>query len=163
MSPLCQREEYRQIVEHRRRRHLPLSLNMVNTTGVVPSLPTEVNTYLDSRIELVPNIPEPVFDHDSQPPRRRTTVEDVTATEQGQSPRTYSQPFPSAHYAGAAFGSSRTSFNTIRDEQILNNTDIWGPFQNADEWELAKWLVKNVGHTQAESFLKLAMVSLINK
>ncbi|KAF9470187.1 hypothetical protein BDN70DRAFT_845947, partial [Pholiota conissans] len=34
-----------------------------------------------------------------------------------------------------------------------------GPFRNEDEWGLARWLVKNAGHTQIESFLKLPIIN----
>ncbi|KAH7904475.1 hypothetical protein BJ138DRAFT_1019119, partial [Hygrophoropsis aurantiaca] len=44
------------------------------------------------------------------------------------------------------------------DEQVLRGAEIWGPFATNDEWELAKWLIKNVGHNQAENFLKLNII-----
>ncbi|KAK0220037.1 hypothetical protein IW262DRAFT_1461264 [Armillaria fumosa] len=37
--------------------------------------------------------------------------------------------------------------------------DILGPFKDDDEWELAKWLIKNMGHTAAEEFLKLPIIA----
>ncbi|KII83453.1 hypothetical protein PLICRDRAFT_85659, partial [Plicaturopsis crispa FD-325 SS-3] len=56
---------------------------------------------------------------------------------------------------GETFGASKTSFETIRDEQVLRGAEIWGPFVNEEEWDLAKWLMLNVGHNQAEAFLKM--------
>ncbi|KAJ7447660.1 hypothetical protein FB451DRAFT_1535820, partial [Mycena latifolia] len=61
--------------------------------------------------------------------------------------------------AGATFGKGPTTFQTIRDDQILQGAEILGPFENDDEWELAKWLIKNVGHNQMEAFLKLPIIN----
>ncbi|TFK34351.1 hypothetical protein BDQ12DRAFT_613687, partial [Crucibulum laeve] len=44
------------------------------------------------------------------------------------------------------------------DDQILQGYEILGPFKSKDEWELAKWLIKNVGHTQMEEFLHLPII-----
>ncbi|KAJ3487621.1 hypothetical protein NLI96_g3382 [Meripilus lineatus] len=43
-------------------------------------------------------------------------------------------------------------------QEVLRGAEVWGPFQDEDEWELAKWLIKNVGHNQAEEFLKLQAI-----
>ncbi|OCH84147.1 hypothetical protein OBBRIDRAFT_808451 [Obba rivulosa] len=54
-------------------------------------------------------------------------------------------------HAGRIIGRGKTQFEEIRDQ----GTAPYGPFRDEEEWELAKWLVKNVGHTQTEEFLKL--------
>lgn len=51
-------------------------------------------------------------------------------------------------------------FEEIRDEEILKGAEVLGPFADEAEWELAKWLIKHVGHTAADEFLKLAIVSI---
>ncbi|KAL0951815.1 hypothetical protein HGRIS_008482 [Hohenbuehelia grisea] len=66
---------------------------------------------------------------------------------------------PADRLAGASGGSSKTPFQRIRDDQILKGAEILGPFKDDDEWELAKWLIKNVGHNQAEAFLKLPIIT----
>jgi len=50
-------------------------------------------------------------------------------------------------------------FENYLDKEILEGGDIWGPFESEEEWQLAKWLIKSVGHTQAENFLRLNVVS----
>ncbi|KAJ7646307.1 hypothetical protein DFH06DRAFT_1270854 [Mycena polygramma] len=50
-------------------------------------------------------------------------------------------------------------FEHIRDDQILTGCEVLGPYADEEEWELAKWLIKNVGHNQTESFLKLPIVT----
>ncbi|KAJ7719204.1 hypothetical protein B0H16DRAFT_1253978, partial [Mycena metata] len=71
----------------------------------------------------------------------------------------YTRTFPESKKAGKAYGNSKTSFEKIRDEQILTGSEILGPFADEEEWELAKWLIKNVGHNKTESFLKLPIVT----
>lgn len=51
-------------------------------------------------------------------------------------------------------------FERVQDEEILKEGEVLGPFKNEGEWELAKWLIKNIGHTQTEAFLQLPIVSL---
>jgi len=65
------------------------------------------------------------------------------------------EEFPPEKLAGASYRSAKTSFDLIHDDQVLKGAEIWGPFDDEEEWQLAKWLVKNVGHNQAEEFLKL--------
>lgn len=55
----------------------------------------------------------------------------------------------------------KTAFEHIRDDQILTGCEVLGPFADEEEWELAKWLIKNVGHNQTEAFLKLPIVSCL--
>ncbi len=42
---------------------------------------------------------------------------------------------------------------------LEKNGTEWGPFADEDEWQLAEWLLKNVGQMQADAFLKLPIVS----
>ncbi|KAF8432261.1 hypothetical protein L210DRAFT_3353992, partial [Boletus edulis BED1] len=48
-----------------------------------------------------------------------------------------------------------TCFDQVREGQALHGEGMWGPFANEDEWELVKWLNKNMGQNQADQFLKL--------
>ncbi|KAJ7749142.1 hypothetical protein B0H16DRAFT_1847253 [Mycena metata] len=70
----------------------------------------------------------------------------------------YFQDCPAEHQAGATFGKGPTTFQAIRDDQVLRGAEVLGPFESDDEWELAKWLIKNVGHNQMEAFLKLPII-----
>ncbi|KAJ7314250.1 hypothetical protein DFH08DRAFT_716947 [Mycena albidolilacea] len=54
-------------------------------------------------------------------------------------------------------------FEHIRDDQILTGCEVLGPFADEEEWELAKWLIKNIGHNQTEAFLKLPIVSSLHR
>lgn len=90
-------------------------------------------------------------------PSQRARVEDVL--DEDWSGQLWSEHAPSHLRAGHRIGQGLCSFEEIRDEQVLRGSDIWGPFASEDEWDLAKWLIKNVGQNQAEKFLKLNMVS----
>ncbi|KAJ7870405.1 hypothetical protein B0H13DRAFT_2556335 [Mycena leptocephala] len=43
--------------------------------------------------------------------------------------------------------------------EILKGAEVLGPFKDEAEWELAKWLIKHVGHTAADEFLKLSIIT----
>lgn len=104
-----------------------------------------------------PNDTPDLLDSNAVPPSQSARVEDVQDSDES---RRFIESYPMQQAAGAPFGTSRTSFESIRDDQILHGAEILGPFKNDQEWELAKWLIKNVGHNAAEEFLKLAVVSL---
>ena len=46
------------------------------------------------------------------------------------------------------------------EEQRVKSESPWAPFADKDEWELAKWLVKNVNQRATEEFLKMPGVSV---
>ncbi|KZT21732.1 hypothetical protein NEOLEDRAFT_1181411 [Neolentinus lepideus HHB14362 ss-1] len=61
--------------------------------------------------------------------------------------------------AGAVYSDAgETKFECIRREQQEDGVGVWAPFEDADEWELARWLVRNVGQTQTDEFLKMPMI-----
>ncbi|KAJ7160367.1 hypothetical protein C8R46DRAFT_1286061 [Mycena filopes] len=62
-------------------------------------------------------------------------------------------------HGGATYGKGKTTFEVIRDEEVLKGADVLGPFKDEAEWELAKWLIKHVGHTATDEFLKLRMIT----
>ena len=74
---------------------------------------------------------------------------------------TWREPFPADHAAGEVLHNVKTLFEEICNAQILSGEEEWGPFASEDEWQLAKWLIKNMGQNQANEFLKLNMVSVV--
>jgi hypothetical protein len=87
---------------------------------------------------------------------RRPRVEDIL--DEDEAGIEYVEPFPEEACAGASCGRAWTLFESIRDEQALDGAEMLGPFESDAEWQLAKWLIKNIGHNQAEEFLKLPIV-----
>ena len=61
--------------------------------------------------------------------------------------------------AGHAYRLGTTVFRSTQDDLIKTYGKVLGPFKDESEWELAKWMVKNVGQGQADTLLKLSIVS----
>lgn len=105
--------------------------------------------------------------HESESPSldsRRARVEDFDEDEDDSGEqRRFVDPYPDIS-AGAPINDvvHLTAFEQYRaayDSDNINNH--WGPFADGDEWDLAKWLLKNVGQTQTDKFLKLGIVSVV--
>jgi hypothetical protein len=61
--------------------------------------------------------------------------------------------------AGFVVRNEWTEFECLQAAQRDSRTARWGTFKNQSDWELARWLVRNVRHKQMEEFMKLTMVS----
>ncbi|KAF9040173.1 hypothetical protein BDZ89DRAFT_1100216 [Hymenopellis radicata] len=99
--------------------------------------------------DILDTEPEPVNNAPSAPPPpaedahcKRTRLEE----EHPNQPHTY--------------GTCKTSFEELREQQQEYNQPPWCPFESIEEWNLLRWLVTS-GASQAkiDEFLKLAKVS----
>lgn len=63
--------------------------------------------------------------------------------EDEDAPSRYVKNFPTA---AKEFGRSETLFETIFNDQESKGEMAWAPFNDKDDWELARWLAKNVTH-----------------
>lgn len=70
----------------------------------------------------------------------------------------YAREFPTQ---AEELGDAKTIFEEIFEKQKEENELPWAPFADKDEWELARWLAKNVNQQATEEFLKMSGVSLI--
>jgi hypothetical protein len=111
-----------------------------------------------SRVESPPP-PEPV------PRSRRTTVEEVPDVDDPQNFRRFVEPFPGK--AGTPLEDQdgeilhgETLFERMRTKQELSGDSKFAPFIDGDEWDLARWLSKNVNQTATDEYLKLSIVSM---
>ncbi len=132
---------------------LPTNNESISTSTQNPAFqngPPLEDSYLDE--PAIPSSGDPSIEGQ----RRTVEVEDVPDV--ANKPY-FVEEFPAEKEAGVIFGSAPTIFQGIQDEQILKGAEVLGPFADDDEWELAKWMIKNVGHNQAEAFLKLPIVS----
>jgi hypothetical protein len=102
-------------------------------------------------------------DPDAQPPSYRTTVEEVEDEDAGPPRAKHQLDFEKAPgvrgTAGKVVREEKTEFEKIRDDQILTGAEVLGPFKDDAEWELAKLLIKKLGHSDIDAFLKLDIVS----
>jgi hypothetical protein len=70
----------------------------------------------------------------------------------------YIEEFPANLGAGAVWGEEIPVFEKLWQEQKKSGSSQWGPFEDEDEWELAEWLIRNIGQKQTDSFLNLKIV-----
>ena len=92
----------------------------------------------------------------SSPKVKRAQVEEVDdddAPMVGQ----YTEEYPGQ--VEDALGKDKTKFEKIHDDQSMEGMKPHAPFTDEEEWESVKWLMKNVGQTKADNFLKLPIVS----
>jgi len=106
--------------------------------------------------------------------RRRVTVEEVADEDNVYNKRYFEQ----STEAGWPLREGQTGFKQYQQYKQEEGEDEWAPFDDAyvskpqadlnvgrltlassEEWELAEWLIKNVGQKRTDDFLKLGMVS----
>jgi hypothetical protein len=113
---------------------LVLEEDLIGATGPPPHVTEENETHPDLRVDVEHTIDGP---HESH----------------------YIEEFPADLGAGAVWGEDMPSFEKIWHMQQESGSSVWGPFDDEDEWELAKWLIRNVGQNQINGFLNLNVVS----
>ncbi|KAI6022608.1 hypothetical protein EDC04DRAFT_2900778 [Pisolithus marmoratus] len=92
-----------------------------------------------------------------KPKSRHASVEDDI--EDGTSPANVG--CFAEQYAGIAaqiFSSWPTVFEEMEKAKYRNCRSQWSPFQSEEEWDLACFLMKNVGQTKIDEFLKLSLI-----
>ncbi|KAG1833658.1 hypothetical protein DFJ58DRAFT_719411 [Suillus subalutaceus] len=92
---------------------------------------------------------------------RHVSVEEVD-NEDGTSLTDFGRYIEPQPDAGWALGEGETRFETRSREQQEGGEEPWAPFEDAEEWGLAQWLVQNLGQTWTDEFLKLRIVSFHN-
>ncbi|KAI5985671.1 hypothetical protein EDC04DRAFT_2873649 [Pisolithus marmoratus] len=55
-------------------------------------------------------------------------------------------------------GLHKTIFKSLEEVEIAHKLSMWGPFCDEEEWELAHFLMRNIGQTKMDEFLKLDIV-----
>ena len=96
--------------------------------------------------------PEPAeYDHQSKRARAEEVEDEETY------PR-YAKEFPTS---AEELGEAKTAFEYIFEDQRAKDELPWAPFADKEEWELARWLAKNVNQRATEEFLKMSGVSII--
>jgi hypothetical protein len=85
-------------------------------------------------------------------------MDDVEDADEPHSQSRYRRGYP-VRYAVEVLGEGKTRFQ-IWQEESLHGENEWTPFHNEKEWELAQWLIKNVGQKSMDEFLKLPIVSI---
>jgi hypothetical protein len=99
-------------------------------------------------------------EHPSQSQCVTVTVETSTSERHfvDTSERRYAEEYNAADVAHI-LRTSQTTFEAFNEHQNRLGEEPYAPFENEDEWELAKFLIKKVSQTAADYFLKLPIVS----
>lgn len=63
--------------------------------------------------------------------------------------------------AGEILGRGECTFEKWQRNSEEADQSRWYPFASEKEWQLGRWIVKNVGQNQLEEFLKLSIVSIL--
>ncbi|KAJ6564234.1 hypothetical protein B0H19DRAFT_1258700 [Mycena capillaripes] len=101
--------------------------------------------------------PEPL--HPTQ--SRRAAVEEVMDEDDPQNSRRFVDTFPGLDAeegeseAGIPIRRAHTLFEQMRENQKQEGESQFSPFVGSDEWELARWLSKNVSQTATDEYLEL--------
>ncbi|KAI0265222.1 hypothetical protein BC834DRAFT_825393, partial [Gloeopeniophorella convolvens] len=69
----------------------------------------------------------------------------------------YVEKFPGP--VGQIIGKAETQFECMLREQRAHDIPPWHPFATLEEWELARWVVKNVGQAKADSLLQQPLLN----
>ncbi|KAH7905274.1 hypothetical protein BJ138DRAFT_1138330 [Hygrophoropsis aurantiaca] len=97
------------------------------------------------------------IDEDVRPnlPDQRARVEEVEDEESaGWNPSRFAQVFPDEH-AAEILRPGETVFEQLKKRQDSDGVGPFGPFADAEEWDLAQWLIKNMNQSATEEFMKL--------
>ncbi|KAJ7705072.1 hypothetical protein B0H16DRAFT_1346536 [Mycena metata] len=93
------------------------------------------------------------------PPSRRATVEEVEDEGDPENFGRFVEPFENEEEgrapAGTPLETGKTLFERMYADQNAKNGTDFGPFRDEEEWDLARWLMKNVNQTGTDEYLKL--------
>ncbi|KAG1830781.1 Zn-finger domain-containing protein [Suillus variegatus] len=90
----------------------------------------------------------PDADIPAAPKHRRVTIEEVEDED-------HARYFEQCVGAGQTLREGQTGFERFQQYKECMGEDKWAPFNDGEEWGLAEWLVKNLGQTRTDEFLKL--------
>jgi len=142
-------------------RQMNRSLSPENDSATtIPARQDNTYGYNDAPVDDLPpfvpsprnNSPEPEPTGDEHQ-SKRARVEDV---DDEDNYHRYARDFPTPT---EELGEAKTAFEEIFEEQRAKGESPWAPFADKDEWELARWLAKNVNQRATEEFLKMPGVS----
>ncbi|KAJ6467139.1 hypothetical protein C8R47DRAFT_1303645 [Mycena vitilis] len=110
--------------------------------------------------ENSPPPPEPI------PQSRRATVEEVPDEDDPQNFSRFVEPYEDVESgrpaAGRPLRRGETLFERMRAHQETTGESKYSPFQDGDEWELARWLSKNVNQSTTEEYMRLPTTKKAN-
>jgi hypothetical protein len=135
------------------------------TQELLSELPRNLPEDLDFILDPFPNYDQPPLeqpplevqspDPQPEPPAKRLRVS-IEEVEDEDSPGRYIEPYPEP--VGGSVGRGEVPFETHRREQAEKGQSPCFPFKDEDEFQLAEWMMKSIGHNSIEELLKLNAV-----
>ncbi|KAF8889384.1 hypothetical protein BD779DRAFT_1671930 [Infundibulicybe gibba] len=98
---------------------------------------------------------EPIDDDCNVRSSQRPSLEEVEDIDAPPKSQRYVESFPRPVATPIHASKVKTKFEILLEDQTRANEDQWGPFASQEEWDLAVWLMKNVGQRSTDEFLKL--------
>ena len=99
---------------------------------------------------------QPLESQDMQP-LRRVEIKEIEDVDSPCSRARFTEAYPGQ--VGKTLGHSETQFERWHQEQENQGESTWVPFEDQAEWDLACWLIRNVGQKSIDEYLKLPIVS----
>ncbi|KAG2338903.1 hypothetical protein BDR05DRAFT_1040661 [Suillus weaverae] len=93
----------------------------------------------------------PNAENPAAPKHQWVTIEEVEDED-------HTQYFEQCAGAGQTLRKGQTGFERFQQYKEGMGEDQWAPFYDGEEWGLAEWLVKSLGQTQTDDFLKLPIL-----
>ncbi|KAG1762797.1 Zn-finger domain-containing protein, partial [Suillus placidus] len=90
----------------------------------------------------------PDAENPAAPKHQRVTIEEVEDED-------HTRYFEQCAGAGQTLREGQTGFERFQQYKEGMGEDQWAPFYDGEEWGLAEWLVKSLGQTRTDDFLKL--------
>lgn len=148
---------------------VPGNLDHEEQQPPIPPIDSEpvdmLDFHLDEDIQIAEDniVPPPQQELHELPPRAQEEMVNVPVNEKVNTDSAdgarYIEYFPEENRAGATWGHSKPLFECLDEEQKKVGGSRWAPFEDEEEWQLAEWLIQNVGQKQTDIFLKLPIVS----
>ncbi|KAG5649098.1 hypothetical protein H0H81_006309, partial [Sphagnurus paluster] len=88
---------------------------------------------------------------------RKVCIEEVPDIDDPHSKNRFVHPYPRP--VATPLQQGNTQFGQWKEAQEASGESAWAPFENQEEWDLAQWLIKTVGQTSIDEYLKLPIVS----
>ena len=113
----------------------------------------------DTGMQVADDFTPPVDPVPVQSQSKRTRIEEVEDEDNAPRPRytRFVKPYPRP--VATPIRKGKTKFETLLERQTADGKQPWEPFASKDEWQLATWLMANVGQTSTDEYLKLPIVS----
>ena len=111
----------------------------------------------DAGMQVADDFAPPVDSVPVQPQSKRARVEEVEDEDSEAPLHPICEALPTSCQNPIRKG--KTKFETLLEQQTADGNQPWDPFASKEEWQLATWLMANVGQTSTDEYLKLPIVS----